>query len=769
MADASSPSGLPNLRNHPLGVDGRALGLPLEPQLEPAGWSTSVAFPQLVFDDPVNLEAAPRSNYLFVSEREGKLYAFQNDPATSEKILVLDLSDVNQGEDDSGPLGFVFHPEFGDDSSENADYVYVHYAYTDNPIVGSKPDSNTPTYSRLARFSIDRETMTADPASELVLIDQYDQSVWHQGGAMFFHPDDGFLYLAVGDEGSASCQLDNCQQINKDLFSGVLRLDVDMRGGDISQPIARQPQTGTTANYFIPSDNPFVGDAGVLQEFYAIGLRSPHRMTLDPVDGVVFIGDVGQNDREELNVLKRGANYQWNLFEGQLQLEPAPADVIGEWTGPLLDFTRDEFRSIIGGYVYRGERFAELRGKYVFGDFSTGGIYALEYEIEAGDVVSQGYEKLLSSPFLDRVNGITSFGVDHRGELYILTLGDEAQIHRLERVVQSTTNLPQKLSDTNVFASTEDFEPGETLLPFRVNSPLWSDGAHKSRWVSLPEAGQVTFSEADSWRFPQGTVFVKHFEMALDERRLDERRKLETRLLVAGAQGRYYGASYKWNEQGTDAELLLVGEFEELSIINEDGEQRTLNYYYPGPSDCLVCHNEPAGNVLGLNTAQLNRDIAYAQDSEPFNQLDAWVSLGRFREGSTLDGRDSSEYPRLASLDDDDSSIEHRIRSYWSSNCSMCHGALPGIKSRWDARYATPLADQGVINGALVSNRNSDDRVIVPGDLSRSVLYQRDISLDPTWRMPPLGRSSVDTRYIELLEEFILSLAAEQSPEDAGK
>src|SRR5690606_17174332 len=139
------------------------------------------------------------------------------------------------------------------------------------------------------------------------------------GSGMFFHPKDGFLYLTVGDEGD--CALGNCQRVNKDLFSGVLRTDVDMRDGAMSHSISRQPETGVTANSFIRNDHPLVGMPGVLEEFYAVGLRSPHRMTYDAIDDIAFIGDVGEATREELNVLARGANYQWPAFEG---LWPVP-------------------------------------------------------------------------------------------------------------------------------------------------------------------------------------------------------------------------------------------------------------------------------------------------------------------------------------------------------------------------------------------------------------------------------------------------------------
>jgi hypothetical protein len=242
------------------------------------------AFPNISFDDPLSLQEAPGTGYLFVTEREGRIYAFRNEPDASSKITSLDLSDRNQGGNDSGVQSLTFHPEFGVEGSPNRDYVYVAYAFSTDPLVDRTPPRRTPTSSRLSRFTMNPSTLVIDPASELVLIDQQDQSVWHQGGAAFFGPEDGFLYLSVGDEGLYNCQLGNCQRIDNDLFSGVLRIDVDQRGGDISHPIRVQPKTGATANYYIPNDNPFVGRPGALEEFYALGLRSPHRMTHDAVD-----------------------------------------------------------------------------------------------------------------------------------------------------------------------------------------------------------------------------------------------------------------------------------------------------------------------------------------------------------------------------------------------------------------------------------------------------------------------------------------------------
>ena len=129
-------------------------------------------------------------------------------------------------------------------------------------------------HDRLERYTLDANGV-AIPDSVKIFVDLTNQTVWHHGGGMFFHPTNGFLYWTDGDNSVG----DNDQIINKSLYSGVFRIDVDCRGGDFSHPPPRQPMNGFTANYFIPNDNPFVGQSNVLEEFFCLGLRSPHRMT----------------------------------------------------------------------------------------------------------------------------------------------------------------------------------------------------------------------------------------------------------------------------------------------------------------------------------------------------------------------------------------------------------------------------------------------------------------------------------------------------------
>jgi glucose/arabinose dehydrogenase len=732
------------------------LGLPERLELVADNWSLEPTFTRLSFDDPVALLQAPLSNTFFVLEREGKILAFENDTSVAAKRVVLDLSTVTQGELDSGLLGLAFHPDFGNARSPNRSYAFIHYAYTPDPVRGRRPPNGKATRSRLARFSVDLKTWLFDPASELVLIDQEDEDIYHQGGSMFFHPKDGFLYLSVGDEGSASCKLANCQRIDKDLFAGVLRIDVDQRGGQISHPIPKQPETGKTAHYFIPNDNPFVGTPGVLEEFYALGLRSPHRITYDLTDDITWIADVGQKTREELDVLQPAANYQWSSYEGFVQRKAMPEAPIGVWTDPVLEVQRDEAASIIGGHVYRGRLLPELIGKYIYGDFVTGNIWALDYEYDGRKPKVIKNERLLRSKYRNRRNGITSFAIDSFGEMYVLTLGKKSKILRLVTSTPST-NAPKLLSELGL-SSVKDGDPKAGLLSYDVRTPLWSDGAAKQRWMSLPNAA-VGFRRDGAWSFPEGTVFVKHFSMALDEREPEVRRDLETRFFVAARGGEYYGLTYRWDAEGKDAEVVLQRREEELEIHGADGQVRKQTYVYPGPHDCMVCHNEEAGSVLGVRTEQLNQPVSGVKAWFWDNPLVEWSERGVL--DAAVDEKTAESYPRLVPLDSESSSMEDRLRSYWSSNCSMCHGSGPEIRAVWDARWSTPLAQQGILDGRLENGeRVEGERVVVPGDLEKSAIYSRSTIDAAALRMPPLGRRRVDPEYTRLLEQWILSLPA---------
>ena len=542
---------------------------PPEPPAIDADWSTVIAFPELTFLNPVGLNPIPGTNKLIVWERDGKIWSFDNDPAVTTKTLVLDLSANCQGWDDSGLLGVALHPDF---ASNRQMWVWYNWRGGDpngagdlGPVIGdanTRPPTNTPTRDRLSRFILD-ENFQTDQAGEYVVIDQKDQSVWHNGGGMFFHPDNGFLYITNGDDQNAGL---NTQRIDRGLFSCVIRIDVDQIGGSISHPPTKRPLnevSPTWPRYYVPNDNPFVGQADALEEIFAIGLRSPHRMTVDPVTGRVFIGDVGAASREEISVIEPsdppGLNFQWSRIEGNSGDLEAP--YIGVNKRPIIDYSHaaGDGSCIVGGYVYRGSEFPELYGKYIFGDNMSGRIWYLDESVTPATKVLLA--TLPDGPGPNSGNdyrGLGSFGVDADHELYMCRLSSvEGKIYKLERGGPPPgTPLPATLSATGLFDNLTALSPSPKLIPYELNAPFWSDGALKSRFAMVPNGTSIGFSPTGEWSFPTGSVLVKHFELPTSDVNPAATKRLETRVLVTQEDGAVYGATYKWRADQSDADLL---------------------------------------------------------------------------------------------------------------------------------------------------------------------------------------------------------------------
>ncbi len=682
---------------------------------ESDAWALAVAFPHLTFKDMTGLVAGPRSKRLYVTCRQGQVWWFENDPEVKERHLFLDLTKECQGWDDSGLLGLAFHPDFGLEGSPHRGEVFVWYCHTKHPINTPKgrPMAPPPDMTdRLSRFTVKDGEDVVDPGSELVLIDQHDRHLWHNGGGMFFDKE-GFLYVSNGDEGA---DFGNENHVDLSLFSGVLRIDVD-QNPERSHPIPRQPKNGKTQNYLVPNDNPWVGTPNALEEFWAIGFRNPHRVTYDRETGRIYAGDVGDSTIEEVDLVEKGCNYQWRWKEGNRVHGTRPAKVVGTERGPVFDYDRSQGYCVIGGYVYRGRALApELTGKYVFGDLS-GPVWALD-ETPGRPVRTLRLATLPQAPSSGYGVGLSSFGVDAEGELYLCQLGDEGHLYQLVRAEKSPKRPPRLLSETGAFADTAALAPGAGLFPFEVNAPLWSDGAQKSRWISAP--GPATFSEHEAWRFPAGTVFVKHFER--------DGRRLETRFLVVGQE--VYGLTYRWRDDQKDAELI-------------DGmEHGPDGWTFPGRDDCLRCHTPQAGWVLGARTGQLHRGDQLARLGK--------AGLVSIPEHARLDA--------LADPQDATAPLESRVRSYVEANCMHCHIPSGSGRGYFDARVSTPLADSLIIDGPVADALGVEGaRIVAPGEPAHSLLLDRLRRTDER-RMPPLAVSRTDDAAAKLIEEWIRAL-----------
>lgn len=716
-----------------------------------------VAFPNLNFYYALGLTHVPGTNLLCVWEREGRVYTFANNASASVKTLVLDIRDQCQGWDASGLLGLAFHPGFVTNR-----FVFIYYTWVPPGTVVGSPTLRPSTvrngyyHDRLSRFTLD-DNGIALPGSELVLVDLTANSVWHKGGGMFFHPQNGFLYVTDGDDQTSP---DEAQVITNSLFGGIWRMDVDQRGGNVSHPIPRQPLNGVTAHYYIPNDNPFVGHPGAMEEFFAIGLRSPHRMTCDPVTGRIFIGDVGFGTREEINVIEPtdppGLNFQWPQAEGHLgSLQPP---YLGVSKPPILDYDRTDGAAVIGGYVYRGSELPELGGKYIFGDNVTRNVWTFDESSSPPQktllcVVPRGCCTNDASDHL----GISSFGVDQNGEVYVVQLGETSgRIYKFAPTGPPTSSqeFPPLLSQTGAFTDTPNLVPSPALIPYTVNSPFWSDGAVKQRWMALATNAAIHFTPAGEWSFPDGSVFVKHFDLPVNDTDPSILRRLETRFLVRDTNGAAYGVTYKWRPDHSDADLLASSQSENITITTATGT-RDQPWYYPGRADCLRCHTPAAGYVLGVNTRQLNGNLAYPVTGVTDNQLRSWNHIGCFSPTTPLNETAIPGYDKLANITDAGASLEHRIRSYLDSNCSQCHRPGGAQEAVWDARFDTPLKDQRIVNGLAVNALGiAGAMIIAPRDAARSIMHVRSANIGNV-QMPPLAKNVVDTNFVNTLAEWI--------------
>jgi len=317
----------------------------------------------------------------YVLERQGVVKRISLAQPERAAQVVLDIRErVGATYSENGLVGAALHPRLA------AGEAYLYLWYT-----SATPASAPGQLDLLARFRFDSATRTFDPASELRLIEQRDRDPAHNGGGLLFGQD-GMLYIGVGDEGAGSDELGNAQRIDHNLFAALLRIDVD-RDPARSHPPPRQPADGSTRDYFIPNDNPFVGVPNALEELWAIGLRNPYRIALH--ERGILVADVGQETYEEINLATRGSNHGWSYREGALPFLTSrragvrPNPLHGKETDPVLSYPHVGRGVVIGGVVYAGTRFPELTGRYLYADFNSGELFALTAEMHAHELLAR--------------------------------------------------------------------------------------------------------------------------------------------------------------------------------------------------------------------------------------------------------------------------------------------------------------------------------------------------------------------------------------------
>lgn len=670
------------------------------------------AYPLLTFTTPLFLAGVPGENRNVVVEQRGRVRAFANDAAASSAPVILDITSRVTFGGELGLLGLAFDPGFVDNRA-----FYVHYT------TGSSGAGTL--RSVIARFTWDAATDTAASASEHVLLEVAQPFTNHNAGMLAFGPDRR-LYIAFGDGGSGFDPQDNAQDQGV-LLGKLLRV--------------APPPAATTAPYAVPADNPFVGMAGVRPEIWASGLRNPFRFSFDRETGRLWLADVGQGMREEIDIVQRGGNYGWRIFEGTIRTpgiadEPVPSVT---YSPPVFEYGRDQGNVVIGGYVYRGREAASLYGAYVYGDGGSGRIWALRHD---GSTV-------LSNTQVGSVGGLYSFGEDAAGELRAVS--GAGGIFRFTQSAGGGSAPPALLSQAGIFGDLATLEAAPGFIAYELNHAFWSDGALKRRWLAVPDGLRVGYDAEASFALPVGTVLVKHFDIELVEGDPASRRRLETRVLAHRVDG-WFGLVYRWRDDGSDADLLPDRATTTLTLATPGGDA-TVDYEFPSRGDCLRCHNPAAGSALGLEARQVNRAFAYPSGSA--NQLRTWRHIGLF-DG---DVPEPSAAGVLPARDDPGATVGDRARTYLDVNCSPCHRPGGGTPVDMDLRRETPLAAMNVLDVVPVDGLGiTGARRIAAGDAARSVLLARMLRSDGL-RMPPVSSHRPDAAGSELVAAWITSLA----------
>lgn len=534
-----------------------------------------------------------------------------------------------------------------------------------------------------------------------------------------------------------------------------------------------------------------------LEEHVALGLRNAWKLAADPMDGDIAMFEVGSNSTddsrnfEEFNVMEQGAqggNYGWPYRESNV-LQDFETGVtkgpggdsgvpvyLGVETDPVFAYSHAVSpggKSASGGLFYYGTHLSTLNGTLIGGDHD-GDIWSVDYKSGGAPVVTH---------LLDSGVNIRQMTASPDGEDILWVNANK--IYRLVDVSESTPEPPATLSATGAFASLATLEPRDGMISFDPIAPLWSDRATKYRYIAVPnDMGvdgeydhadeKIGFSENGPWSYPEGTVLVKHFSLPLDEGDPDNPAtlfKLETRFFVHGDDGEYYGFTYKWRDDQTDADLVPPGDTsayqKDLTVTRSDNTTYVQTWDFPTRNQCFDCHQPVTGFVLGPRSRQLNKDWDYstttgsssnASAAAPANQLMTLDQLEIFDRDLSVS--ETIDYLTSANIEDETATLEHRVMSYLDSNCASCHQPNGDSgRADFDALLTTPLYDPSKRLVGYSPQAESfgliDALIVKPGDPMNSLLYHRDSSVDSAIMMPPLAKTIEHDQYLEVLYKWI--------------
>ena len=480
------------------------------------------------------------------------------------------------------------------------------------------------------------------------------------------------LYISTGDAGNPNPPDPfNTGQDISDLLSSILRIDVDHKDEG--------------KNYAVPKDNPFVAMKGARPEVWAYGFRNPWRMGFDRQTGELFVGDVGWELWESVHRVEKGGNYGWSAMEGPQPIKP-------EKVGPtpirpaLIELPHTIACSVTGGRVYRGKKFPELRGAYVFGDWETRRLWAARFE---GDRTKEMPE--IARPSVR----IVAFGEDKDGELYFLDY-DGGTVHTIERNDGGAKNadFPTKLSETGLFASVKDQTPAAGVIPFAVNSRQWQDGATAEHWVAFPGVSSATLYPATASRSPAwwtGTT------SACTSPRT--RCWCGPSRWAAGGWRRSSCTSTAWTGTPTPSPGATIRA--DADLVPADGAEKEVHATGRAEARLAVPQPQPVHVVpqqlVGIRAGVPARAVepARAGRPQPARRLhrSGTHPPGRQRRqaAAAVRRRSAAKERKLADPTDAGQPLEARARAYLHANCGHCHY----LRRRRGGRSAAAVSGRG--------------------------------------------------------------------------
>jgi len=671
-------------------------------------------FPNLPnFTQPIAMLQEPGNGARwYVVQKTGAVRVFDNTANVSTSRQFINIasqlnSDPQSANDERGLLGMAFHPNYPTDPR-----AYLFYTATD-PTLG--------LVDRVSEFRTLDGGNTLDPGTQLQLLNVEDPESNHNGGNIAFGPNDGFLYIGIGDGGGggdAHGSIGNGQLLTT-LLGKMLRIDI--------------ANSSMATPYAIPSTNPFAANprctggtgAANCPEIYAYGFRNPWRWSFDRVSNELWLNDVGQGALEEVDRVVLGGNYGWRCFEGTNPFNstcgsnPNPLPPIAQY-GRSLGF------STTGGVVYRGSAIPNLVGRYLFGDFGTGALWSIARTTQPTMTMGAGFSTNLQ---------IASFGQDVDGEAYIVHLG--GTLHKIVPGAGGGRQIPTQLSASGCVSTNAPTQPAAGLIPYAPTAPFFSDGAVKTRWLALPDGQRIVVENDGDFTFPSGSVLMKNFRLGTT--------LIETRLFMRHNDGVWAGYTYEWNAQGTDATRVVGGK-----SVTVNGQ----TWNFPSEAQCLQCHTQAAGRTLGLEIGTLNGDFGYPT-GRTANQLTTLNFIDTLTPALTQTPAQLPAIPDPAGS----AALEQRARAWLHSNCAYCHRPGGPTQASMDLRYSTALSATGTCNIApsLGDLGVANARLIAPGSAATSIIVNRANRRDGNG-MPPIATNQVDTAGVALLTQWINSL-----------